>query len=303
MPASRITDLIGNTPLLELSGLNAHYDTRIFAKLESANPGGSIKDRTALGLVRQAIHDGDLKPGMTIVESTSGNLGYSLAILAKVYGFNFTCIVDPKTPRNSILFYEAYGVKIELVDEADPDGGYQKNRIERAKEISASDANTINLDQYSNPAAQDIHYQTTGPEVYQQMDRRINALVASVSTGSHLSGIARYLKEVDREIKIIAVEPEGSVVFGGKYRPYKQNGAGLSFKAANYSADLSDVEIKVGDEEAFSMVQEVLDRDALLVGPSSGAALYAAVQYCMQRHDKNPRCVVILPDSGIKYLS
>jgi 2,3-diaminopropionate biosynthesis protein SbnA len=301
--ASSIIDLIGNTPLLELSGLNTHYGTQIFAKLECANPGGSIKDRTALGLVRQALREGKLKPGMTVVESTSGNLGYSLAILAKVYGFKFTCVVDPKTPSNNILFYRAYGAKVEVVDEVDADGGYQKNRIARAREIAAADPDTINLDQYSNRAAQDIHYETTGPEIYQQMQGSVDAIVASVSTGSHLSGIARYLRQENPKLQVVAVEPDGSVIFGGKYHPYRQNGSGLSFRPGNYSADLVDAETKVADEAAFQMVQEVLDRDALLVGPSSGAVLYAAVQYSLQQPDNKPRCVVVLPDSGVKYLA
>jgi cystathionine beta-synthase/cysteine synthase A len=300
--ASSIIDLIGDTPIIELKGYNAKHGTLIFGKLESFNPGGSIKDRTGLGLIKCAMESGELKPGMTIVESTSGNLGYSLAILSKLFDFKLICIVDHKTPEDALLFYKAYGVQIEFVDKADSDGGYQKNRIARAREIASQDSDCINLDQYSNPAARDIHYEMTGPEIIAQMEGRLDALVANASTGSHLSGIAQYLKESDQQIQTIAVEPEGSVIFGGEYHPYMQNGSGLSFKPENYCGEYIDTEIKVSDADAQTAAKELIETDGLLIGLSSGAALHAAKGYCQQPGNKFRRCLAIFPDSGVKYL-
>ena len=292
-----IENLIGNTPLIELKGFNKIHGTKVFAKLEFFNLGKSIKDRTALGLIKKAIKKGLINENTTIVESTSGNLGFSLSILSKIYKFNFICIVDPKCPKKNLDFYRAYGCKIIMVDEKDNTGGYQKNRIATAKKIEATMDNCLNLDQYNNYDAQEIHYEMTGPEIYKQMNGKIGAIISSVSTGSHLSGISKYLKEQNQKIKTIAVEPLGSVIFGGEFKPYRQNGSGLSFFPKNYNKKYIDYEIKISDTDAFNTVREVINSDGLLIGGSSGAALYAVKKLSLKDNT-----VVIIADSGEKYL-
>ena len=302
MLVSSISELIGNTPLVELRGFNKKHGTCLFGKVEFFNIGGSIKDRTALGLIKHSITTGQLKPGMTAVESTSGNLGISLALLSKEYNFKLICIVDPKIPTETLLFYEAYGVQVEFIEGPDADGGFQKARIARAREIAAQDKNCVNLDQYSNSAARDIHYETTGFEIVSQMEGKLGAVVANVSTGSHLSGIARYVKQCDPDIRTVAVEPEGSVIFGGEFHPYQQNGSGLSFTPENYDRQYIDEEVKVADEDAVQTVRKLVETDGLLVGVSSGAALHAARDFSRRPENRDRRCVVIFPDSGVKYL-
>jgi cysteine synthase len=235
---------------------------------------------------------------MSVVESTSGNLGFSLAILSKKYKFKLICVIDPKCPKKNIDFYQAYGCEIVMVDKKDATGGYQKNRIAVAKQIESSRDNCLNLDQYNNYDAQEVHYETTGPEIYKQMDGEIGSIISCVSTGSHLSGIAKYLKEQNKNIKTVAVEPVGSVVFGGIYEPYQQNGSGLSFTPRNYNKKYIDYEIKVSDNDAFSTVKKVIDSDGLLVGSSSGAVLFAAKKLSLIGNS-----IVIIADSGQKYLN
>jgi len=297
-----IADLIGNTPLVRINSLcddAKHF--QVFGKLESLNPGYSVKDRSARGLLEQAIRDHDLKPGATIVESSSGNMGHALAMLCAMFGFHFICVLDPKTPKTNSSLVKAYGGVVVMIDTPDATGSYQKRRIATAKRIAREMPNCINLDQYSTPAAIEAHYRTTGPELLHQTRTRIDVLIASASTGSHLSGTAKFLKEKLPDIKIIGVEPVGSIVFGGVYQPFLQNGTGLSFKPGNILEQYVDEVRRVADIDAFRVCRELARRDGLLLGGSSGSVLHVAE--CL-RDEVNEPCnvVVILPDGGLKYL-
>jgi 2,3-diaminopropionate biosynthesis protein SbnA len=302
MITTRIDQLIGNSPLLRLNGLCDDKGLiNVYGKLESLNPGYSVKDRSALQLLKQATRDHDLKPGATIVESSSGNMGHALAMLCAAYKFNFICVLDPKTPAANVTLVKAFGGTVVLVDAPDENGSYQKRRIAQARKIATERPNCVNLDQYNNPAAIDAHYLTTGPEIYQGLDGKVDVLIGSASTGSHLSGTAKYLKERNHNIHVIGVEPIGSVVFGGEYKPFLQNGTGLSFQPGNILREYIDEVIKVSDSDAFTTCRKFAKTEGLLLGGSSGSVLAAAKQY-VATLTKPRNIVVILPDGGLKYL-
>jgi 2,3-diaminopropionate biosynthesis protein SbnA len=302
MDCKTLTALIGNTPLVRINSLcDDTKRFRVFGKLESLNPGYSVKDRSARGLLEQAIKDHDLKPGATIVESSSGNMGHALAMLCAMHRFRFICVLDPKTPKSNTSLVEAFGGKVVMIDTPDATGSFQKRRIATAKRIAQEMPNCINLDQYNNPAAIEAHYRTTGPELLRQTRTRIDVLIGTASTGSHLSGTAKFLKEKLPNIKVIGVEPVGSVVFGGTYQSFLQNGTGLSFRPGNIREQYIDEVQRVADVDAFRVCRELAKRDGLLLGGSSGSVLHvaaglraAAVEPC--------NVVVILPDGGLKYL-
>jgi len=302
MDVSSVEQLIGNTPLLRLNSVcDAARGIDVFGKLEALNPASSVKDRSARQLLAQAKIDYGLTAGSTIVESTSGNMGHALAMLCAINQYHFICILDPKTPKSNVALVEAFGGVVRMVTTPDENGSYQKRRIALAKDIAAQLPNCINLDQYNNPAAIDAHFKTTGPEIYAQTGGRIDVLIGSASTGSHLSGTAKYLKSRARSIRVLGVEPVGSVVFGGDYRPYLQNGAGLSFQPGNIRTEYIDEVVRVPDREAFAACRKLAKTDGLLLGGSSGAVVYAAVEQSKQLTGPC-NIVVILPDNGIKYL-
>ena len=296
-----ITDLIGHTPLVRMRHLSSiKAGVAVYGKPEYLNPGLSIKDRTAIGLVNDAERSGRLKPGGTIVESTSGNMGHALAMICAARGYRFICVVDPKTPATNRKVCEAFGAKVVLVDQPDEDGSFQKNRIKKVHEIVASLEDCINLDQYGNHAAWDAHA-ATGFEILAALAGSVDAVVASVSTGGHVTGIARYLKRVRPDIVIVAVEPEGSVIFGGEYRPFRTNGAGLSFQPLNYDPSMTDIQARFTDDEAFAMARRVAREEGILLGGSSGGVL-AVTEGLLKSGKLEGNVVAILPDSGFKYL-
>lgn len=297
-----VEQLIGNTPLLRLNSFcDDARKVDIFGKLEALNPAYSVKDRTARQLLAQARSDHELKEGWTIVESTSGNMGHALAMLCAIAKLHFICVLDPKTPKSNVALVKAFGGHVRIVATPDETGGYQRKRIALAKAIAARLPNCINLDQYNNPAAIEAHVLTTGPEIYEQTQGRIDVLIGSASTGSHLSGTAKYLKSRNPNIRIVGVEPAGSVVFGGEYKPYLQNGAGLSFKPGNILTEYIDEVIRVADVDAFAACRKLARNDGLLLGGSSGAVVHAALEYG-KKLSSHSNIVVILPDSGLKYL-
>ncbi|WP_256979791.1 PLP-dependent cysteine synthase family protein [Burkholderia sp. AU16741] len=302
MYANSLVELIGDTPLLYLKSLsNEHRRIRVYGKLECYNPGNSVKDRSALQLLRQAERDHGLKPGWSIVESTSGNMGHALAMLCATRGYRFICVLDPKTPKTNANLVRAFGGEVEMVEHPDETGSYQRKRIAVAKAIAASVPNCVNLDQYNNPAAIDAHYYSTGPEIVAQLADRLDAVIVSASTGSHLSGIARYVKERDPATRVIGVEPDGSVVFGGTYRPHLQNGAGLSFQPGNILIHLVDETMRIVDRDAFVGCRRLALDEGLLLGGSSGAIAQAARRYVATLQGP-ANIVLVLPDSGTKYL-
>lgn len=297
-----VDQLIGDTPLIRLRSFSApERGLELLGKLEALNPGYSVKDRSARQLLEQARLDHHLQPGATIVESSSGNMGHALAMLCATHGFNFICVLDPKTPRSNVSLIQAFGGEVAMVDTPDEHGSFQKRRIETARRIARERPNCINLDQYNNPAAIDAHSITTGPELLAQTGGRIDVLVGTASTGSHLSGVARFLKTQLPAVKVIGVEPVGSVVFGGTFKPFLQNGLGLSFRPGNILEQYVDEVIRVADIDAFRTCRRLARREGLLLGGSSGAVV-AAAQRVAERSAGPLRIVTILPDGGLKYL-
>ncbi len=298
---SGIDQLVGNTPLIDLAYLS-HKGHRFIGKLEYFNPSGSIKDRTAIGLIYNAIDSGKLKKGMTVVESSSGNLGHALAMLCANMGFKLLCIMDPKTPKANIDLVRAFGGEVCIVTQTDEYGGYQKARIEKARQLAMKNPHMLNLDQYNNPSSNEFHAVTTGQELYRQLQGEIDVLVGAVSTGGSLCGTAKYLKSVKPTIEVVAVEPLGSTIFGGQYKPFLQNGTGLSFVPGNFDERFIDHKLRVSDKDAFAEVNRCAREFGLLLGGSSGALIHAATQVS-QSFDTGKNIVMLLADGGIKYLS
>ncbi|WKB53471.1 PLP-dependent cysteine synthase family protein [Eleftheria terrae] len=302
MYAKNILELIGNTPMLELRSLgDPDQGVRVYGKLEACNPGFSVKDRSALQLLLQAREDHHLQPGWSIVESTSGNMGHALAMLCAIHRYHFICVLDPKTPKSNVNLVRAFGGQVEMVNMPDENGSYQKKRISVAKAIAERLPNCVNLDQYNNPAAIDAHYLSTGPEIFQQLEGSVDVLIGCASTGSHLSGTAKYLKERRGSTRVVGVEPEGSVVFGGQFKPFLQNGTGLSFRPGNILESLVDEVVKVSDHDAFLACRRMALEEGVLLGGSSGSVLHVARTVAAAATGPC-NIVVVLPDSGIKYL-
>ncbi|MCH5257388.1 MAG: cysteine synthase A [Lachnospiraceae bacterium] len=297
------TQLIGNTPIMELvnySEANKIAGVTILAKLEYLNPAGSVKDRIALNMIEDAEKKGILKPGATIIEPTSGNTGIGLAAVAAAKGYK-AILTLPETmsvERRKLLL--AYGAKLELTD------GTQgmKGAIAKAEELHASIPGSMILGQFVNPANPEIHKKTTGPEIWEDTDGKVDIFVAGVGTGGTITGVGSYLKEKNPDIKIVAVEPESSsVLSGGKPGPHKIQGIGAGFVPEVLDTEIYDEIIKVSNENAFATGKEIAVKEGILVGISSGAALYAATVVARRPENKGKVIVVLLPDSGDRYLS
>ncbi len=302
MFVNTITELIGHTPLMRLKSLSdPARGVQVFGKLECHNPGGSVKDRTALELLRRAQQDHGIEPGWTIVESTSGNMGHALAMLCALFGYRFVCVLDPKAPKANVNLVRAFGGEVEMVEKPDETGSYQKKRIAVAKAIAAQVPRCVNLDQYNNPAAIDAHAQSTGPEIFEQLEGRVDVVIGTASTGSHLSGVARHLKARKPDVHVIGVEPVGSVVFGGEFKPFLQNGTGLAFQPGNIRPELVDEVVKVSDQDAFVNCRRVAKDEGLLLGGSSGSVLEVA-RRVVERATGPCNIVLVFPDGGLKYL-
>jgi len=218
-----------------------------------------------------------------------------------VYRYHFICVLDPKTPKANVNVVRAFGGTVEMVESPDEHGSFQKKRIAVARAIAAQSPHCVNLDQYNNPAAIDAHYYATGPEIFTQLAGQVDTLIGTVSTGSHLSGTARYLKERSPRVRVVGVEPQGSVVFGGEFSPFLQNGTGLSFQPGNIRTDLIDEVVKVSDHDAFVDCRRLALDEGLLLGGSSGSVV-AAARRSVAQATAPCNIVLVMPDSGIKYL-
>ena len=298
-----LADLVGNTPLLRLSRVTDGIRTPVIAKVEYFNPGGSVKDRIALRMVEAAEASGELQPGGTIVEPTSGNTGVGLAIVAQARGYKCIFVCPDKVSKDKVDTLRAYGAEVVVcptaVDPKDPRSYYEvSDRLARETEGGWKP------NQYANVNNPDSHYYGTGPELWQQTDGTITHFVAGVGTGGTISGTGRYLKEVsDGRVQVIGADPEGSVYSGGSGRPYLVEGVGEDFWPAAYDQNICDEIIAVSDKASFAMTRRLAREEALLVGGSCGMAMVAALELAKRIDDPAALVVVLLPDGGRGYLS
>ena len=300
--ANSVLDLIGNTPLVKLDRTTDGAKGLVLAKVEYLNPGGSVKDRIATRMIDAAEASGELKPGGTIVEPTSGNTGVGLAMVAQQRGYRCVFVCPDKVSEDKQNVLRAYGAEVVVCPTAvapeHPDSYYNvSDRLVR--EIEGA----WKPNQYANVNNPRSHYETTGPEIWKQTDGRITHFVTGVGTGGTISGIGRYLKEQNPAVQVIGADPSGSVYSGGTGRPYLVEGVGEDFWPTTYDRDIADRIIEVSDADSFQFTRRLAREDALLVGGSSGMAAFAAVQLAKELDDPDAVIVVLLPDSGRGYLA
>ena len=298
----KMTDLIGNTPLLELERFTSYgeLDARIIAKLERFNPGGSVKDRIALGMITDAEKSGRLKPGGLIIEPTSGNTGIGLAAVAAVLGYRVVIVMPDSMSVERRQLIAAYGAEIVLTPGAEGMAG----AIARAEKIKEINRGSIIAGQFVNEANPMAHYTGTGPEIWEDTDGKTDIFVAGVGTGGTLSGAGRFLKEKNPAVYIAAVEPAGSpVLSGGQKGAHGIQGIGAGFLPDVLNREIYDEVMTVSDEDAFETARCLAMTEGLLCGISSGAALFAAAALAKRVENKNKNIIVILPDTGERYLS
>lgn len=299
---SNLTELIGDTPLLEVKNIekSENLHARLVVKLESFNPGGSAKDRIALAMIEDSEKKGTLKPGSVIIEPTSGNTGIGLAWVASVKGYN-VILTMPETmsiERQNLL--KALGATLVLT----PGSEGMNGAIKKAREIMDATPGSVILGQFDNPANPEVHRRTTGEEIWRDTDGKVDIFVAGVGTGGTVSGVSEALKAHNPAIRTIAVEPESSpVLSGGKPGPHKIQGIGAGFVPANYHSEFVDEVIAVSDNDAVKTSRLLAEKEGLLVGISSGAALAAAIREAKKEENKDKTIVVVLPDTGERYLS
>ena len=300
--AKQLTELIGQTPLLELNRFSAAkgLQTPIIAKVEFFNPGGSVKDRIALAMIEDAEQKGILKPGATIIEPTSGNTGVGLALVSAVKGYHLILTMPETMSVERRNLVKAYGAEVRLTPGKDGMPG----AIRAAEELRDSIPGAVILQQFENPANPQRHYQTTGPELWQATEGKIDIFVAGVGTGGTISGVAKYLKEQNPQVKIVAVEPASSPVLnGGQSGPHKIQGIGAGFVPKTYDASLIDEVLDVENDDAIRTGRELAQREGLLVGISSGAAAFGASVVAARPENAGKTIVALLPDTGERYLS
>jgi cysteine synthase A len=296
--ADDITQLVGETPMLQFTRLVPTGSADVFAKLEYLNPGGSVKDRAAIGIIQRAEKEGKLQPGGTIVEATAGNTGIGLALIGVKRGYKVALFVPEKFSEEKVMIMRALGAEVARTPEAEGMAG----AIARANELVASTPGAFMAGQFENPANPDFHYETTAREIFEQMDGRIDGVVLGSGTSGTFTGVARFVKERLPEAVTVLVETEGSVMGGGKPGPHKVEGIGASFIPKNFDKSVCDEIVAVTDDQAFGMVKELAAKEGVLAGSSGGAAVYAALELA-RRLRSGKRVVTIVPDSAERYLS
>ena len=297
-----VSDLIGHTPLVELVNFNNNnnLEATIVAKVEGFNPAGSVKDRVARQIILDYEKEGVLKKGSTIIEPTSGNTGIGLAAIAAARGYRLIITLPDTMSLERRNLIKAYGAELVLTEGAKG----VKGAIAKAEELQKEIPNSVIAGQFVNPSNPKAHYLTTGPEIWEDSDGNVDIFVAGVGTGGTISGVGKYLKEKNPNIKIVAVEPETSPVLStGVAGPHKIQGIGAGFVPKTLDTTIYDEIITVPNEEAFKTGAEVVKSDGVFVGISSGAALYAALKLAKRPENKGKRIVVLLPDNGDRYLS
>ena len=299
---SKIIDTIGNTPLVELSNIEKKYDlkAKVIAKVERFNPGGSVKDRIAKAMIEKAEKEGLINKDTVLIEPTSGNTGIGLSMVAASKGLRIILTMPETMSMERRNLLKAYGAELVLTEGAKG----MKGAIEKAESLAKEIPNSFIPSQFTNMANPNIHYLTTGPEIYADLDGEIDYFVAGVGTGGTLSGVGKYLKEKNPNIKAIAVEPETSPVLSkGTPGPHKIQGIGAGFVPETLDTSIYDEIITIGNEEAFEMGKESATVEGLLVGISSGAAIKAAIKLAQREENRGKTIVVLLPDTGERYLS
>lgn len=292
----KITDLIGNTPLLEV----VTEPTKILLKVERFNPGGSVKDRAAVAMIEDAEARGILHEGGVIIEPTSGNTGIGLAWVGREKGYRVILTMPDSMSQERRSLLKAYGAELELT----PGGDGMKGSIKRAHELAEAIAGSVILDQFSNPANPAVHELTTGEEIWRDTEGQVDIFVAGVGTGGTITGVGRALKHHNRSVEIVAVEPaESAVLSGGEAGPHKIQGIGAGFKPDNYDSSIVDCVVTVRSDDAIAATTELAHKHGLLVGISSGAAFAAAKKLAEKEVNRGKTIVALLPDSGERYLS
>jgi cystathionine beta-synthase len=295
-----ILDLVGNTPLVRLHKVAAGVKPKILAKLEQLNPGGSVKDRISLTMIEEAERTGQLRPGGTIIEPTSGNTGHGLAIVASIKGYKMIFVMPDKMSAEKISLLKAYGAEVVVCPtnvERDSPQSYYSVAERLAHEIPGA----FQPNQYFNPRNPEAHYRTTGPEIWEQTQGRVDYFVAGMGTGGTISGVARYLKEQKPSVQIVGADPEGSL-YSGPIAPYKVEGVGEDFMPGTMDIKIVDRIIQVTDKESFVAARRLAREEGILVGGSSGMALHAALEVAREAEPEQV-IVVLFPDTGRNYLS
>ncbi len=292
-----IRELVGNTPILKLNNFDLPDSINIFAKLEYLNPGGSVKDRIGVSMIAKAEEEGILHPGSTIIEATAGNTGLGIALAALNKGYQVIFTVPEKFSQEKITLMRALGATIVIT----PRELGMLGAAEKAKELLAKIPNSISLKQFENQANPQIHYETTAPEIYKALNGKIDYFVAGAGSGGTFSGIARYLKEQNPKIKTVLADPVGSTMGGGNAGSYKMEGIGNDFIPATMDMACVDSVIKVSDEEAFAVTNLLAQKEGVIAGSSSGAAMIACLKLARQVQTGN--IVTLFPDRGERYFS
>ena len=300
--AESVLDLIGETPMVQLKKIASNLPCPVIAKIETTNPGGSIKDRAAISMIDAAENEGLLKPGGTIIEPTSGNTGVGLAIVAAQRGYKCIFVMTDKVSEEKVSLLRAYGSEVVVcpgaVEPDDPQSYYST-----AERLVRETPNSFQPNQYHNPNNPKAHYETTGPEIWKQTNGQITHFVAGAGTGGTITGVAKRLKEEIPGVIIVGADPVGSILGGGaKVEPYLIEGIGYDFIPDVLDNDLVDEYIKTNDEESFLMARRLIKEEGLLCGGSSGSAMVAALQTAIAL-DKGEKCLVLLPDSIRNYMS
>ena len=300
--AQNISDLVGKTPLLQLNNIAKQFNLKanLFAKLEYFNPAGSSKDRIAKFMIEEALKTGKLKKDSIIIEPTSGNTGIGLAAIASSYGIKVILTMPENMSEERIKLLKMYGAQIVLTDKTKGMAG----AIEKANELAKENPGSFIPSQFDNPVNPLTHQKTTGPEIWQDLDGKVDAYVACIGTGGTLSGTGKFLKQQNPKIKIVGVEPASSpLITKGISGPHKIQGIGANFIPQNYDSSIVDKIVCVQDDDAFEYAKLIAKTEGAFVGISSGAALCAAIQLAQQPEFENKNIVVLLPDSGARYLS
>ena len=296
--AESIIELVGETPMLHLRRIAPSGNADIYAKLEYLNPGGSVKDRAAIGMIARAEREGKLRSGSTIIEATAGNTGIGLSLIGVNKGYRVIVCVPERFSEEKMKVMAALGAEVVRT----PDAEGMQGAIAKAREIAAKIPDSFIALQFENPANPEFHYETTAQEIYDQMQGRIDAIVIGVGTGGTFSGVSRFLKEKNPRIHTVAVETQGSVLQGNPPGPHKVEGIGVSFVPKTFDREVCDAVIMVSDDDAFATVRDLARKEGVLGGSSSGANVFAAIQIA-KRLGPGKRVVTVIPDAAERYLS